>query len=120
MSGSCEGESCETSKTSCSSESCCESSGCEEKCGCGTACGGDPLACAEGMWKSAFFPALRAAQIETLKGKIQKAWGPRLDKAADIILEAFGAKWQEMLAEAETKNEVREKLRALYRESRKS
>ena len=114
MAGSCEGGSCEVSGVSVT-EKCGESS-CQVQCDCGSDCGGNPEACAEAMWKAAFFPALRSAQVEVLKEKIKRAWGPRLEKAADIILEAMGAKWQAAIAEAQAKEQVSEKLRALWQD----
>ena len=85
---------------------------------CGTGCGGDPTECASAMWTQSFFQAMKAAQVEALKAKIQKAWGAKMDKAADIILEAMGAKWQSMLAETKAKQDVRAKLQSLWHEGR--
>ncbi len=104
--GSCETESCESSScgSSCGSE--CDA--------CGGKCGGDAYECATQMWSSAFFQAMRTVQADILKAKIQKAWGSKMDKAADIILESMGAKWQSMIAEAKAKAEVREKLQGLW------
>ena len=115
MSGNCESGSCQTSKSSCGGSSKCETN----RCPCGTDCGGDPIACSQAMWGASFFCAMKSAQAEILKAKIQKAWGAKMEKAADIILEAMGAKWQTMLAEAQSECSVREKLHALYTEGRK-
>ncbi len=115
MSSNCEGPSCQTSKQSCDETSGCESS----RCPCGTDCGGDPVGCAQAMWGASFFQAMKSAQVEILKAKIQKAWGAKMEKAADIVLEAMGAKFQVMLAEAQAKSDVRAKLHALYQEGRK-
>ncbi len=86
---------------------------------CGTSCGGNPVECALAMWGQSFFQAMKAVQVEIMKAKIQKAWGQKMDKAADAVLEAMGAKWQSMLAEAKVKAEVREKLQGLWQESQK-
>ena len=102
--GSCETESCESS-------SCESSGGCQA---CGGQCGGDATACGVQMWSAAFFQAMRAVQVDILKAKIQKAWGPKMEKAADIILESMGAKWQSMIAQAKAKADVREKLQGLW------
>jgi len=72
-----------------------------------------------GMWVGSFFQAMKAVQVDFLKAKIQKAWGPKMDKAADIILEAMGAKWQAVVAEAQAKADVRSKLQALWQEGHK-
>ena len=81
---------------------------------CGSCCGGDPIACSMAMWACSFFQAMKAAQVDTLKAKIQKAWGPKMEKAADAVLEAMGVKWQSMLAEAKAKEDLRTKLQGLW------
>jgi hypothetical protein len=62
---------------------------------------------------------MKAAQVDLLKAKIQKAWGAKMEKAADIILEAMGVKWQTMLAQAQANADVRERLARLWQESHK-
>jgi hypothetical protein len=86
---------------------------------CQATCGGDPIACASAMWVTSFFQAMKAAQVDILKAKIQKAWGAKMEKAADVILEAMGVKWQAMLAEAKAKADVREQLARLWEEGHK-
>ena len=114
MGSECSSGSCETDAGSCSTSSC-ESS--ESRCrACNTACGGDPVACATAMWSCAFFTAMKEVQVDTLKAKIQKAWGPKMDKAADAVLEAMGVHWQSMLAQAKAKGDLQGKLRALWNE----
>ena len=83
---------------------------------CQTACGGDPIACASAVWTVSFFQAMKAAQVDLLKVKIQKTWGAKMEKAADVILEAMGVKWQSMLAEAKAKADVREQLARLWQQ----
>ena len=110
MGSSCDEGSCKTS--SCGSE-------CDESCqACGGDCGGDPTECGSTMWHRAFFEAMHQVQVETIKAKIQKAWGAKMDKAADIIIEAAGAKWQAMMATAKAKEDVREKLQRLWQEGK--
>ena len=111
MAGSCECES-----ESCSTETCRDAEG---KCRCGTACGGDPVECGVGMWSGAFFQALKETQVEILKAKIQKAWGARMDKAADAVLETMEAQWQGMLAQARSKSDLRARLQALWQQGKK-
>ena len=107
MSNECESESCSTES--------CESS--SSKCGCGSdCCGGDPIECGIGMWHGSFFQALKAAQVDALKAKIQKAWGAKLDKAADAVLEAMGAQWQAALVKGQAESQLREKLSALWQQ----
>ncbi|MBI4342794.1 MAG: hypothetical protein HY599_05455 [Candidatus Omnitrophica bacterium] len=70
------------------------------------------------MWSCSFFQALKAAQVDALKAKIQKAWGSKMDKAADAVLEAMGVQWQSMLAQATAKSALREKLQNLWSEGK--
>ena len=117
MSQSCEGRSCETSGRG---SECCESECGTSGCPCGTkGCSGEPQDCAQGMWTGSFFQALKAAQVELLKSKIQKAWGAKMDKAADAVLEAMGMQWQSMMAQANAKAQLQEKLSSLWREGQK-
>ena len=110
------GGSCETESSACGTESCESSSSCCKACG--TSCGGDPIACATAMWGQSFFQAMRAAQVDALKAKIQKAWGAKMDKAADAVIEAMGVHWQSMLAQASAKAQLRERLAGLWQEGK--
>ena len=88
-------------------------------CPCGTpGCSGDPVDCATGMWGRAFLQAMKEAQVELLKPKIQKAWGAKMDKAADAAVEAMGVQWQSALAQAGAKTQFRQKLAALWQEGK--
>ena len=114
MSGQCESGSCETES---SSQECRPTS--SKGCPCGTSgCSGDPVECATGMWTGSFFQALKAAQVELLKTKIQKAWGAKMDKAADAVLEAMGVQWQSVLAQAQAKDQLRQRLQSLWQEGK--
>ena len=118
MAVDCSAGSCETGAGSCATSSCESSSG--ECCkACNTACEGDPIACASAMWGGSFFQAMKAAQVEVLKAKIQKAWGAKMDKAADAVVESMGVHWQSMLAQASAKSQLREKLSGLWKEGQK-
>ncbi len=103
--GNCES----TPKSSCEATS---------QCPCGTNCGGDPVACSMGLWAGSFFEAMKAAQVEILKTKIQKAWGAKMDKAADAVLEAMSVKWQSMMAGSQAKAGLRAKLQSIYSEGK--
>ncbi len=90
------------------------------RCPCGTeGCSGDPINCAAGMWTGSFFQALKQAQVELLKTKIQKAWGAKMDKAADAVLEAMGVQWQSILAQSKAKADLQERLQRLWQEGGK-
>ncbi len=112
MAGTCREGSCET-------ESACDSSSSECCKACQSACGGDPVACATALWSSSFFQALKAVQVDLLKEKIRKAWGSKMDKAAEAVLESMGVHWQSMLAQAKAKQELGEKLQGLWQEGQK-
>ena len=116
MAGECASGSCATEVSTGSTSGPCASESCPA---CHTACGGDPIACACAMWTTSFFQAMKQSQVDALKAKIQKAWGAKMEKAADIILEAMGVKWQAMLAEAKAKAGVREQLARLWQEGQK-
>jgi len=103
--------------TQCESESrCCDSQPCGEQ-SCEQSCEGKcPVETMAGMWKGSFFQAMREAQVEILKTKIQKAWGPTMEQAADALLEAMGTVWQAKIAgvkAAEAECGFKEKLAEL-------
>ena len=91
---------------------------CESKCGCGGACGGDPIVCKTHMWMCSFHEAKRSVMVEILKAKIQKAWGPKLEKEATAVFEAMEAKWKSLQAEGQAKEQLREKFEQICKESR--
>ena len=110
------GGECETSG-SCGPKSSCDD---EQGCPCGSkGCSGEPQDCVEGMWTGAFFQAMKQVKVDILKAKIQKAWGAKLDKSADAVLEAMGAHWQAMLAQGKAKETLRERLNAIMQESQR-
>lgn len=56
-------------------------------CGCGS-----KHPCPMYMWHMSFYVAKREVMVEILKTKIQKAWGPKMEQTADLILQAMEAK----------------------------
>jgi hypothetical protein len=97
---------CPTETAACSEAECCPA--------CKTDCGGDLVTCALRLWGQSFFRAMQEVQTDILKEKIRKAWGPMMDKAADITLEGMDAKWRAMMAQAQTKETARSKLWELW------
>ena len=96
MENKCESEkgSCETTQETCKpAESCC------------------PVEQATQLWQSAFCEALKQAHVEALKTRIQKAWGAKIDKGADAVIEAMGAQWAAKLQGAKAHVELKEKLK---------
>ena len=80
------------------------------------------MTCSMIMWKKAFFEAMHEVHVDLLKAKIQKAWGPMMDQAADALLESMGAFWQSKLAEIrahEAGEGFKHKLHDLWMEEKK-
>lgn len=104
---------------SCSSDqtSCCEASAPAAQNQCPTT-SADPFSCGVDMWNQAFKQAIQQVQVDILKPKIQKAWGPMMDKVADATLEAMGVCWQSTIAQAKSKEDFRAKLQKLWTEGK--
>ena len=110
MAPECTTESCDVESRECSSGGC----------SCGNAgCSGDPLDCAVGLWTCSSFQALKEVQVELLKSRIHKAFGAKLEKAADAAVEALQGQWQSMLAQSKAKTDFRDRLRGLWQEGSK-
>src|SRR5665213_2424382 len=77
---------------------------------CGGACGGDQMVCKMLIWKNSFHQAKKSIQVEILKEKIQKKWGSKMEKEADVILDLMEAKWKSMQAVDQAKEELLEKF----------
>lgn len=104
----------------CGTESCGGKASCPARCpGCGQSNCADPYECGAKMWGGSFMQAMKETQVDILKVKIQKAWGPMMDKAADGVLEAMGTYWQSMLAQARAKEGVKDMLRELWQDGKK-
>lgn len=88
------------------------------QCHCGGGCGGDPIACKMHMWGGSFFEAMKAAQVEILKAKIQKSWGPKLEKEANAVIELMEAMWTSKLAVEQAKTELKAKFQELCKENK--
>jgi len=88
---------------------------CECKCPCG--CGSDHH-CPIHMWMCSFHEAKKSVQVDILKAKIQKAWGPKLEKEATAVIEAMEAKWKSMQAVGQFKEQLKEKFEQICKESR--
>ena len=86
----------------------------EECCGCQTM---DPIEISMRMWHKSFFQAMHEAQVDRLKKRIESAWGPSMDKAADAAIESFGKMWQSMQLQSEGQKEFASKLQKIYSET---
>lgn len=79
----------------------------------------DPVEMGALIWQKAFFKAHLELMEEKLKKKIDAAWGPMTDKAADAMIERMGSQWQAMVQQATAEQIFREKLTKLYSEGDK-
>ena len=98
---------CETSQT--------PQASCPSKCPCG--CGAEHE-CPMHMWMCSFHEAKKSVQVDILKAKIQKAWGPKLEKEATAVFEAMEAKWKSMQAVGQIKDQLKEKFEQICKESK--
>ncbi len=114
---------CCDQKDCCSSTDCCDTGSCSpgadqcpmQSCDC-------PVEGLTKMWTGSFRQAVQEAQVEVLKAKILKAWGPMLDQTSDAVLEAMGAMWAAKSAEvrqAEAKEALKGRIRELFNQERK-
>jgi hypothetical protein len=87
---------------------------CASKCECGC-----PIEKATEMWSCAFCEAKRQAAVEILKGKIQKAWGSKMEKVADAVLAAKDAEWKAMLAKGKAKMDLKDQMLKILAKSEK-
>ncbi len=71
------------------------------------------------LWTRSFFAAMREAQIDVLKEKIRKAWGPVMDKVADATVEAMGAHWQATLSQGKAQYDLRQNIQKIFESGKK-
>lgn len=111
--GSCEsqGGSCSTQGAGQPGKICCP--------GCGQSPCASPYECGMAMWVCSFFQAMKAVQVDLLKAKIQKAWGPMMEKAADGIVQTMGTCWQSTVAQTKAKEDFKDLLRSLWTQGQK-
>jgi hypothetical protein len=70
------------------------------------------------VWTSSFFQAMKEAQVDLLKEKIRKSWGPIMEKQSDAILAAMGTHWQTMLTQAQAQCELRETMKTIMKSAK--
>jgi hypothetical protein len=69
------------------------------------------------MWHKAAMAAMFEAKKDRIKAKLEKSFGPTLDKGADIIVEAIGKKITSAVQSSKSEQELHSKLRSLLTES---
>lgn len=71
------------------------------------------------MWTCAGHQAWKEVHVDILKAKILKAWGPQMEKTADAVIEAMGIQWQAMMSQGKAKEELKQKIVAIFSENKK-
>jgi hypothetical protein len=79
----------------------------------------DPVEIGVMIWQKAFFKAHLEFMAEKLKKRIEAAWGPTADKAADAMIERTGSQWHAMIQQTLAEQTFRDKLTKLYSEGEK-
>ena len=98
-------------------------SGSQTPCGqtpCGPGACGCPVEQAIDKWNDAFCQAIGSVQVDLLKDRIRKTWGPVLEKEADAIVAAMGVAWQSKLTFAKAQVDLRDNIREILESAAKS
>ncbi len=101
----CNGQQCSTLRTN----SDCESDSSSDRC-CECPSGQDLLKFGEIMWHKAAMAAMFDAKKDRIKSRLEKSFGPTLDKGADAVVEAIQKKIQSAVQSAKTEQELHNKL----------
>jgi hypothetical protein len=108
----CNGQQCSTLRTN----SDCESDSCSDG-GCECPSGQDLLKFGEIMWHKAAMAAMFEAKKDRIKSRLEKSFGPTLDKGADAVVEAIQKKIQTAVASTKTEQELHNKLVSILTEA---
>jgi hypothetical protein len=108
----CNGQQCSTLRTN----SDCESDSCNDG-GCECPSDQDMLKFAEIMWHKAAMAAMFEAKKDRIKSRLEKSFGPTLDKGADAVVEAIQKKIQSAVTSAKTEQELHTKLVSILTET---
>ena len=106
----CNGPQCSTSSKS-DSESC----GCDDGCGCLS--DQNMLKFAETMWHKAAMAAMFEAKKDRIKSRLEKSFGPTLDKGADVVVEAISKKFRAAVQSSKNEQELHQKLASILTEA---
>ncbi len=109
---SCNGIECSTDSSCCKTESGCPCGGQ----GCPGCSGVNLLDFASGMWRKAAFDALMELKKEKVKQRLEKSFGPVLDKTADATIEEMTQKFHSMIQSQMSEQNFRNKLAAIFGE----
>ncbi len=100
--------SCESSQQDCDQEKVCcpfEKSVNEVSC---------PVEMSAKMGTKAFSQAMMEVQVDSIKEKIKKSFGEKIDKKSEAIVKAMGTHWQTMLDQATAHKVLREEIAKVY------
>jgi hypothetical protein len=67
---------------------------------------------------AAFPLAMREVQVEYLKARIKKAWGPQMEKQADAVIEGLGTFWSSLVATAKARKDLSEAFAKIFESSK--
>jgi len=111
----CNGQQCSTLRADSSqkSDSCSSDGGCE----CPTCSGQDMLKFAEIMWHKAAMAAMFEAKKDRIKSRLEKSFGPTLDKGADAVVEAISKKIASAVQSSKAEQELHNKLVSILTEA---
>ena len=109
----CNGQQCSTLRTS---STCKESDSCSpEDCECPS--GHDLLKFGEIMWHKAAMASMFEAKKDRIKSRLEKSFGPTLDKGADAVVEAISKKIKGAVQSSKTEQELHSKLSSILTEA---
>ena len=106
----CNGPQCSTSSNS-------DSGSCDCDGGCECPSGQDMLKFAEIMWHKAAMAAMFEAKKDRIKSRLEKSFGPTLDKGADAVVDAISKKINTAVQSAKTEQELHNKLVSILTET---
>ena len=112
----CNGPECSTLGTKSNSD--CGSCGCDGGCECPSCSGQDLLKFGEIMWHKAAMAAMFEAKKDRIKVRLEKSFGPTLDKGADAVVDAISKKIGMAVQSAKTEQELHNKLVSILSETR--
>ena len=112
----CNGPECSTLGTKSNSDN--ESCGCDGGCECPSCSGQDLLKFGEIMWHKAAMAAMFEAKKDRIKSRLEKSFGPTLDKGADAVVDAISKKISTAVQSTKTEQELHNKLVSILTETR--
>lgn len=101
----CNGPQCSTLRTKSDSDT--ESCDGDGSCECSFCSGQDLLKFGEIMWHKA---AMFEAKKDRIKSRLEKSFGPTLDKGADAVVDAISKKISASVPSSKTEQELHQKL----------